>query len=126
MLDGYDRNKTVTDVLAVEVLVLILQYAELSGILVHHAGESSFKAGHKSTAVHNVDTVTVWIDLLREAGRVLKCDLYLNIAAGSFNIYRCRVKCDGIAVDIADKALNTKLLLIGDGFVLCLVRIDQL
>ena len=126
MFDGDNGNQTVSNILTVKILILVLQDAKLSSVLVHNTGQCGFKACYKCTAVHDIDAVAVWIDLLGKAVGILKCNLNLDIAAGAFNIDRSRMKRDRFPVNVADKALDTKLFLICNGFIVIFIFVDQL
>ena len=126
VLDRNNSDNAVTDVFSIKVFILIFEYAKFPCILVHYTCQSCFKTGHQRTAIGNIDAVAVGIDLLRIIRGVLECDLYLNITACSFNIDRRVMDRRRITVDIADKALNAVLFLVGTFFIFGFIIIDQL
>ena len=59
VLDRYDRNDTVSDVLSIKVIILALQKSKHSRILIHDTCKRRLKSSHKRTAVGKIDPVTV-------------------------------------------------------------------
>ncbi len=121
MLDGENGDNAVADIAPVEVFILLLQVAKLSGVLVHHAGERRFKTCDEGAAVHDIDAVAVGIDLLGIVVRVLEGDFHFDIAAFSLNIDRFRVELICLARQIGNKAFDALRFLEYPGFARVLV-----
>ena len=135
MLDRNDRDDAASDVLSVEVLVLLLQDSEFSRVLVDHARKSGLEARNERSAVHYVNAVAVGIDLLGKAVIVLESNLDLDVSAPALNVNGLGMQSPHFTRKIRNEALDSFIftegllkarVLVGEGQSEALVQIRGL
>ena len=120
MLDGDNRYDAVPDIFPIEIILIVFQKIQLSGILVHHPGQGGLKARHQGSSVRHIDPVAVGVDLFAVILCILKGDLDFDVAAPSLYVDHVIMQDCRIPVDIFDIALYAELFQIG-GFLPCVL-----
>ena len=89
--DGNDAGEAFSDVVAGEVVFVLLQDAALSCIVIEHSGEGGAEAGQVHAPFYGVDVVDEGVHVFAVAGLVLHGNVYDDFVFFPFKGNDCRV-----------------------------------
>ena len=109
-LETDDAGQTLSDVLAREIAVLVLQYALLSREVVRRPRQGDLEAREMRAALLGVDIVDKAVDILHVAVVVLHGDFHNGIIFDTIEVDRRRMNDFLLAVQMLDEGANTALI----------------